>query len=146
MNIEKVIVSLLLFCIFSGFCFSQTENNVEITIEITNVEINGGKVFLAIFSTAESFQKEKPAFSFELDANKISITKKITLKTGEYVISGFQDTNNNKELDYNMLGIPKEKIFITNYHGKGYPSKNFNKQKIVIDQKSEKISISLFKL
>jgi uncharacterized protein (DUF2141 family) len=107
--------------------------------------VNGGKVYLAIFSTSESFKKEEPEIAFELQSDKTVIIKEVSLPRGEYVVSAFQDANNNLKLDYGLFGIPKEIVGISNYFGKGLPSKNFDKQKILIDNTVEKIVIGLYK-
>jgi len=143
---KKYIIFLVLCFVYFHYSYAQTDNNEQLTIEITNVKINGGKVYLAVFAKSESFQKELPEYAFVLEANKAVVTQKLTLKEGYYVISAFQDTNGNGVLDYNLLGIPKEMIAITNYHGKGFPAKNFEKQKILINNKTEKVSIGLYKL
>jgi uncharacterized protein (DUF2141 family) len=142
---KKAIIVLFLSFIFCGLCFSQANNTVNVTVEITNVVINGGKIYLAIFSKSESFMKEEPEIAFELQAEKTSISKEISLARGEYVVSAFQDANNNKKLDYGLFGIPKEIVGISNYFGKGFPTKSFDKQKILIDDKTGTIIIGLYK-
>jgi uncharacterized protein (DUF2141 family) len=142
---KKVIALSFLFCLFSGYCFPQTVNNANTTIEITNVVVNGGRVYLAIFSTAEEFKQEKPYLAYEFADNNASVSQAVSLPSGEYVVSAFQDANGNKEMDYNFLGIPKELVGISNYYGKGFPAKSFDKQKILINNSTGKVTIGLYK-
>jgi len=142
---KKVIVLSFLFYFLSWYCFSQTVNNVTVTIEITNVVTNGGKIYLTIFSTIEKYKNGTPDFSFTLEDNNSIVSKELSLPVGEYVISAFQDANNNKSLDYGLFGTPKELVGISNYFGKGYPSKSFDKQKILINNMTGKIVIGLYK-
>jgi uncharacterized protein (DUF2141 family) len=142
---KKVIALSFLLCLFSGYCFSQTVNNATITIEITNVVVNGGKVYLAIFSTAEEFKQEKPYLAYELKDTTAAVSQETSLPPGEYLISAFQDANGNKELDYGLFGIPKELVGISNYFGKGFPSKSFDKQKVPINNSTRQITIGLNK-
>ena len=142
---KKAIIFLVLTFVFCGLCFSQAGNTVNITVEITNVVVNGGKIYLAIFATSESFKKEVPEIAFELEADKTSLIQEVTLARGEYVVSALQDANGNKVLDYGLFGVPKELVGISNYFGKGFPSKNFDKQKILIDEKTGKVTIGLYK-
>ncbi|MDR1837798.1 MAG: DUF2141 domain-containing protein [Treponema sp.] len=135
----------VLSCIFSGYCFSQTVNNVRITVEITNAVINGGTVYLAIFSNAEEFRREEPYTAFELAANNSILSRELSLPRGEYVISAFQDANNNKTLDFGLFGIPRELVGISNYSGRGFPSRDFNRQKIMIDNTTGNVTIGLYK-
>ena len=140
---KKAGVFFLLFGIFTSYCFSQATKTV--IIEITNVVVRGGMVYLTIFSNAEEFRKEEPKYIFELGDGSTVVSQAVTLPLGDYVISGFQDANNNKDMDYNILGIPKELVAISNYNGRGLPTKNFERQKITITGATDRISIGLFK-
>ena len=128
----------------ASYCFSQIQED-RVTVEITNVVINNGKVYLAIFANAEQFRKEEPFIAVELASNSTVLIHELSLPRGEYVVSAFQDTNDNKALDYGLFGIPKEMVAISNYHGKGLPTKEFNKQKIMINGSTGKVSIGLYK-
>ena len=142
---KKFSVLLFFFCFFSGYCFSQTVNSVAIVIEITNVVNKGGKVYLSIFTNAESFKNEVPDFIYTLEDNNTILSQELSLPTGEYVITAWQDANGNVKMDYGLFGVPKELVGLSNYFGKGYPSKSFDKQKIFINKMTEKIVIGLYK-
>ena len=142
---KKGIALLFLLCVFSGYCFSQTANTTAITVEITNIAVGGGKVYLAIFANADEFKNEKPYVAYELGDNNANISHRLSLPHGEYVISAFQDTNGNGKLDYGLFGIPKELVGISSYFGEGFPSKSFDKQKTLINNTTEKITIGLYK-
>jgi len=143
--LNKSVCFLFLVCIFSAFCYSQTVNNRLITVEITDVVINGGKVYLTVFSSADNFKNGISDFGFVLEANNATVYHELSLPNGEYVISVYQDANNNGKLDNGMFGIPKELVGISNYFGKGYPSKSFDKQKILINDSTGKITVGLYK-
>jgi uncharacterized protein (DUF2141 family) len=139
---RKLICFLLLGCAFSGYCPAQAENNFA--IEINNIVINGGTVYIGIFSTAESFSREEPDFLFELEAVNTTMVQELSLPNGEYVISAIQDANNNKKMDYGLFGIPRELFGISNYNGRGFPSRSFDRQKVLIDRTTRKIIINLY--
>ena len=136
----KVLVFLFLICV-AGYGFSQ--NNVNVVINVTNAEVGGGMVYLAIFANAEEFRKEEPFLAFELGDSNSVLSREISLPAGEYVISAFQDANGNRALDYNRLGIPRELVAISNFDGRGFPSKNFNRQKVRIDATTGTLAIRL---
>ena len=141
---KKLISFLLMSHVFSNFCFAQTVNN-NITIEVSNVVINGGTIFLAVFSSAETFRKEEPDYFFELNPNSTIISQRLSLPSGEYVVTAIQDANNNRQLDFNIFGIPKELFGITNFNGRGFPSKNFDRQKILINNTTRNVIIKLYR-
>jgi len=141
---KKIIYFLLLCFIFSNYCFAQTVNNF-FTLEINNIVNNGGTIYIGIFSTAESFRREEPDFLFELKAINTTMVQELSLPNGEYVITVIQDANNDQRLDFGLFGIPRELVGISNYNGKGFPSRNFNRQKILIDRTTERITINLYR-
>lgn len=69
---------------------------------------NNGKVYVALYNSKKDFLKK--LFKGEI----VAVThKKATaifknIKDGVYAISVFHDKNNNKKMDTNFLGIPKE--------------------------------------
>jgi len=146
MNIlKKSVCFLFLACILSALCYSQTVNNRRITVEITDVVINGGKVYLTVFSSTGHFKDGISDFEFTLEASNTTVYHELSLPNGEYVISVYQDANNNSRLDTGLFGVPKELVGISNYYGKGYPSKSFEKHKILINDLTRIITIELYK-
>jgi len=140
---KKGICLIIIGCALSAYCFAQTV--ITVTVEVTNIVVNGGKIYLALFKNADGFKNEVPDFAFILDADNTIKTQVISLPAGEYVVSAFQDANNNVKLDYGLLGVPKELVGISNYSGKGFPSKSFDKQKIMINNTTGKVTIGLYK-
>ena len=134
------VLFLLMFC-----AMNLHSENVQFTVEITNVVVNNGKVYLAIFTNADEFRKENPPIAFELESNRTVLSQEVSLPPGNYLISAFQDTNGNQKLDYGLFGIPRELIGISNYDGKGFPSRSFDRHKIPINSATGKITISLHK-
>jgi uncharacterized protein (DUF2141 family) len=141
---KKFITFLFLLIFTTLYSFSQSQN-ISVTVEVTNITVNGGKVYLALFSNADSFRREQPEFAFELSDSSTTATQVVSIPPGEYVVSAFQDANNNQKLDYGLFGIPKELVGISNYFGQGYPSKNFNRQKVPLNSTTEQISIRLYR-
>jgi len=142
---KKLTIFILLIFAFYGLCFSQTDKTVNVTVEINNIVANGGKVYLVVFLNSESFKNEKPDLAVEIPSDKSSAIKEGPLPRGECVLFVFQDANNNIKLDTGLFGIPKEKFGISNYFGKGIPTRHFDKQKIMIDENTGKIILGLYK-
>ena len=140
---KKICFFLILFNIIISYCFSQDVKNV--TIEITNVTVRGGMVYLAIFTDAEEFRKEEPKYMFELEDISTVLSQVVTLPHGYYLISAFQDANDNKQLDFGFLGIPRELVAMSNYDGRGLPTRNFDRQKTAVNSATDKISVGLHK-
>ena len=140
---KKYFYILFFGLIFTNYIPAQTVNNY-LVIEVNNAVVNGGIVGVAFFSSAESFRREQPDYFFEFEPVSATLTRIFPLPAGEYVISAYQDANGNGIVDFGLFGIPKELVGVTNYFGRGFPSRNFDRQKILIDRTTIKVSINLY--
>ena len=102
------------FIIFTLSHISVT-GQVNLKITITNLKNNSGHVILDF---RDSNNKEFKAFSEKITEKKCMITVN-DLKPGKYSFKYFHDENNNKKLDTNWVGIPKEGYGFSN-DAKGY--------------------------
>jgi uncharacterized protein (DUF2141 family) len=142
--LNKIVFSLFLAVFCAAGLFAQNQM-VTVVVEVTNVIVNNGNVYLAIFFTADELRREEPSIAFQLDSTRTVLTQEVQLPAGEYVISAFQDNNRNKVLDFGLFGIPRELVGISNYFGRGFPSRDFNRQKIPINSTTPKVTIGLYK-
>lgn len=89
-----------------------------LTIEITGLENNEGKVIVALLDTNKEDVADQSSI---IRNNKCTVTFK-DLKHDRYAFQFFHDENENIELDTNILGIPKEGFgFSNNAMGKFGP-------------------------
>jgi len=135
----KKILFLLIFLLYSISVFADQLN---VTIEIYEVLPNQGKIFLAIFNSAEGYKKKIPYKELIINSTSATLSVDETLPNGEYVISMFQDKNGNEKLDMNFFGIPKEPIGLTNYFKKGIPGP-YKKLKVEINEDNTVIKIKM---
>jgi uncharacterized protein (DUF2141 family) len=100
--------------IFSGIFSSSAQEKHTVTINFEGMKSDKGSLFVAVYDTKDDFLKKQ----FKGDITKI-VDKKATIilkdiPPGEYAISAFHDANDNKKMDTNLFGIPKEPIGISN--------------------------------
>jgi uncharacterized protein (DUF2141 family) len=129
-----------MFLLLPWNIFSQS---ISATIEINGVVVNGGKVAVAVFSNENQFKKKEPYISFWLESINDEIRYDVDLPEGEYVVTVYQDENNNGKLD-SFFFRPREPVGMTNYTG-GIPG-NFQKLKTTINESSKIISIDLIRI
>jgi len=125
---KQAVIAALLFLSAFGAYGQET----SCTITIRNVRKNGGKVYVAVYESAESYKAEKIFRGLVLDASDSILTACFQLPAGYYVFSLFQDLNANGVLDMNFLGMPKEPFGLSNYEGKGIPG-GFDRQKVRVE-------------
>jgi len=143
---NKGFVKAVFLLVFLALCvFNAAAQNVQVTIQFTNVVIGGGRIIGGIFFNADEFRKEEPRISFVIESTGATVSYVASLPPGEYVISAIQDSIENGQLDTGFLGIPRELVAISNYSGRGFPSRNFNSQKIPVNSSTPVITLGLYK-
>ena len=134
---------IIIFCMFLLLPWNIFSQSISTTIEINGVVVNGGRVAVAVFSNENQFKKKEPYISFWLESINDEIRYDVDLPEGEYVVTVYQDENNNGKLD-SFFFRPREPVGMTNYTG-GIPG-NFQKLKTTINGSSKRISIDLIRI
>jgi len=99
-----------------------TGQNYHITVTITGLRNNKGKVILYLFNSADGFpQQHDKAFrtAGNVIANNCCSMVLSDIPRGIYAIGCFHDENDNGKLDTNLLGIPDEGVGASN-NAKGF--------------------------
>jgi uncharacterized protein (DUF2141 family) len=122
-----------------GNCFAE---NIRTTIEINEVIVNGGLVYVAVYSNENDYKDEIPFVSFILEPVNTNLTYSAELPEGEYVVSSFQDKNGDEKLNSTIFGIPTEHVGKTNYSLRGIPG-GFNKLKTPVNNSSTKLTVNM---
>ena len=139
--VKKIVFISVFFLFFSGAIFSQIVNNI--TIEIGNIIVNGGKVYVYIYSNAEEFRNRSSSFALEYNDTNETLSQTITIPNGEYLIWLYQDTNNNGKYDTDLFGMPKEPFGFSNYYGQGRPASDAWEHRIQINNSTRKVTVIL---
>lgn len=134
-------LGLILGLIFTGHIASAQESDgVTLTVTIENVLTDNGKV-LAALHTEETFMKGKGVENFETVAKKGAVT--FTFKNvvpGTYAISTLHDANDNRRMDFEANGMPKESYGMSgNEMTMGPP--NFDDAKFEVSDKDLEFNI-----
>jgi uncharacterized protein (DUF2141 family) len=138
----KMVFGLCVFMFAGGFVFADT---VQTTLEIKGIKIQGGQVYVAVYSNEKDYKNERPFIAFQMAPDRDFLTYELHLPEGEYVVSMFQDANHNGKLDRAIFGIPKEPVGISNYSGKGIPG-GFHALKVSVNTGLAKITVNLGKV
>lgn len=117
MQLSFKFIILFLF----GILFSNAQQIAtnEITVIVSNLNNNKGKVFVALYNSESNFLKKQIKGNIsDIEKNSCTVTFK-DIPNGIYAISLFHDVNNNNKMDTNFLGIPKEDYGCSN-NAKGF--------------------------
>lgn len=137
---KKIIVSFAVF-LYTVICVGQ----VSFNLEISGVEKHGGRLYLSLFDSEQKYKEKRVYLSLEVSSGSETLNVPLTLTCGEYFFSVFQDSNGDGKLETGIMGIPKELVGLSNYDGKGVPG-NFNRHKVLINEKTKRIVIHLYKI
>ncbi|HEY2580953.1 MAG TPA: DUF2141 domain-containing protein [Mucilaginibacter sp.] len=88
-----------------------------LTVVISNFRNDRGNAALALYNQEKGFPKSPDKalkLSFVSINNKKATAVFENLPAGEYAVAVFHDENNNKKMDTNFLGIPKEGVGASN--------------------------------
>jgi uncharacterized protein (DUF2141 family) len=115
-TLAKILVFLL---INQTLVIAQEVKGQEITVKIENLNSDNGHIYISLYDTETSFLgKGFKSMISPIENKSCTITFK-DVPNGIYAISFFHDENENKKMDTNFLGIPKEAYGCSN-NAKGF--------------------------
>ena len=114
-NFSMKLLTTLFFisCIFLTVK-NATGQSKNITVVIDNVKDAEGTLWVALFNNEEQFLKERFR-SLKLTPKEGQVVGTFEdIPEGKYAISVLHDTNNNKVVDKNAIGMPTEGVGFSN--------------------------------
>ena len=110
---KKILLTILIF-FTSILLASAQEESFNLTVNIAGLNSDKGSLLVGVYSTKEDFLKK----TFKSDIIKIINKKSYVIfkdiPKGVYAVSFVHDENDNKKMDTNFIGIPKEDFGCSN--------------------------------
>ena len=115
-----IYILIILNFLFLNLIFSQEETtkfyitelrgDISLEMEINNLESNKGPIYIRILDENENpvIVGTSPVINYSSEISFDSIFP------GKYAIQFFHDENENQKMDFNLIGIPKEKFGSSN--------------------------------
>ena len=125
-----LLVLMQIVCVLSLTAEKAIKQN-KLKIEITNVASEDGQIILAIYNSAENYDKRIAFQEVKIQPKVDSVIFETNVPDGEYLVMLVHDININGKLDTSFIGMPKEPVGLSNYDGKGIPGK-FKKHKFSV--------------
>jgi uncharacterized protein (DUF2141 family) len=111
---------LIAVFIFYGVLSTNAQEKIfDLTINISGLNSNKGTLLVAVYDQKEAFLKKSFIGNTVKIKNKKSIITFRNLPKGEYAVSFLHDENENKKMDTNFFGVPKEDYGCSN-NAKGF--------------------------
>ncbi|WP_299366059.1 DUF2141 domain-containing protein [Winogradskyella sp.] len=121
---------------------SNTQN-ATLEIRITNIKKMKGHLMVAVFDTESKFLKDFSIAKREKVSDEVHVLAFEDLPKGTYAISIFHDINDNKKLDGNFIGIPKEPYGFSNNPSTFFGPPSFKKASFKIENETKTITVKL---
>jgi len=104
----KKLILVIAFIFSSISTTNAQEETYNLTVNISGLRSDNGTLMVGLYNKKENFLNKQ----FKGDLAKIENRKSVVvfknLPKGEYAVSFVHDENDNKKMDTNFIGIPKE--------------------------------------
>ncbi len=138
---KRVFILMILLLLSFGLLFSQ---NQKLTIVIKNIKTTTYKnIYVSVFNSDGSFPTTNFLKEQILKVNNISCNVIFEIPYGEYAVAVFHDINDNKKLDTNLFGAPKEPVGFSNNFKPAFSPPKFNDCRFVFKATNPSITINL---
>jgi uncharacterized protein (DUF2141 family) len=142
---NKYLIFILLIAAGVLIPFKVLGQQFSVTIKITGLQNNTGKVMLSLYNSADGYP-QLPAKAFRT-VNSVITNNTCTIvlpgiPKGTYAIACFHDENNNGKMDTNVIGIPVEGVGASN-NAKGFMGPPKFKDAQFIVEKDTQISVTI---
>jgi len=138
----NILVSLILF-----FNLGFVNQDLPLQITIDEVRSTNGSISVSVFLDQESFAAEKPYkhefFPKSGYSQGSSFTCSMDLPYGAYGVVVLDDENENNNMDYNWMGVPKEGYGFSNFIHKGFSKPDYSDFEFILNEKTKEMNISL---
>jgi len=126
------------------FLFPNPENTQNIKLTITGIRSSEGQLRIGLFKDQESFRNETAIEYFEFEKTGLKngeMTLQLKLETGTIGLSLLDDENNDSEMNYNFVGMPKEGFGFSDYYHKGFTRPTFDDFDFELNEHGKEVEI-----
>jgi uncharacterized protein (DUF2141 family) len=147
-RIGSIALSLVILLLGTAFDGKAQSEIATLTIRVTGVRNNKGRIALALFQGEAGFPGDasKAVRSQQAEIEARTQSAQFVLQGvpyGQYAVSVFHDENMNGKLDKNFVGAPKEGYGASNNPRKRMGPPPFEEAKFSLNQPAQSIEIKL---
>ena len=118
-DMKKIILIISFICsaIFSSM--AQEKEMYTLTVNISGLKSSKGTLIVGLYNQKDTFLKKQFQSKFINITHKQAVVIFREIPKGTYAVSFIHDENDNKKMDTNLFGIPKEDYGCSN-NAKGF--------------------------
>ena len=102
-TMKTILLLIILSSFLPGIIYGQSDNN-KLTLVVKNIRNDKGSIGIQLLNEQEELVDRK----YVAVENKNVSVKFTDIPKGKYAIRAIHDENENDDMDYNWLGLPKE--------------------------------------
>ncbi|HCS27954.1 MAG TPA: hypothetical protein DIW43_10905 [Spongiibacteraceae bacterium] len=143
---NKQTFSGLLLAALTSFCLPANAEPITVTVAIKGIASNTGSIVLSAYNDPDKWFSEDVAARERLELTESSgeqVSIQLSLEPGEYALTAYHDENDNKKLDSNFIGIPREPTGLSNNHRPRFGPPKYKKAAIEVHAEQDVIEITL---
>lgn len=124
---HSILTILISLATLSAPAVDESTDLATIIVQIDNVKTVEGRVLLGLYFPEDDFPHyPKGEYVFEKQTGNTFTYRLENIQPGRYAVSIMDDTNDNDEMDYNFVGLPKEGYgFSNNARPRGFKPPTF---------------------
>ena len=122
---------------------SPAPEKTNLRVEIQNIRVLEGNVYIALFRPGKDFPEGAPMEGKKLYAGSKSIQTTFSVEPGEYAVAVYHDENGNGKMDTRIFGIPKEPYGFSNNFKPLISAPKFSDCRFSVGNAGKVISIKL---
>jgi uncharacterized protein (DUF2141 family) len=122
-----------------GNCILLRAQCIEIYIQ--GIRSQAGSLVIGVFESQENFKNDLAVVTKIIDktlVHKGGVMIKIELDPGTYGLAILDDENDDRKMNYNLLGIPKEGFGFSNYYPGGITRPKFKQFSFSLNENDDK--------
>jgi uncharacterized protein (DUF2141 family) len=124
--------NIILPILFLGALFSTSAG---LKVIVKNIQVGRGSIRVGIYNSKETFFK-KPFASGTAKPCSTTVELSFAIPDGEYAVAGYQDLNDNGELDRGLFNLPKEPYGLSNNFRPTWSAPSYDDCKFKVTQET----------
>lgn len=123
----QIVAVLTLF--LSVSLSTSASEPVPLILNFEGIKNSNGHIIISVYKNEADFKAEKPYMLKTFSKQNVqngSLKASLNLPEGTYGIAVLDDENKDKEMNYTMLGMPKEGFGFANYYHSGFSYPKFS--------------------
>lgn len=141
--LKNYLLVAILFCLTA----SAWGGTGKLKIEIVGIRSKQGKILVNLFSTSKGFPTN-PKYAYrtaEIDIREggRAFVEFTDLPYGDYAVAVLHDENDNKKMDYNLIGIPKEGYCFSNNYRPTFKNPSFRQAGFFLERPIKTLQLEM---